>query len=343
MPERIFLPKQDHKAVRPDDRLTPEFYDALRRTVAGLQSQIDGLTEAQAQLLAVFQSLGSEGEIADLINAVDELAAKQDASPQLDAIANLAGVGIAVQQSGGQWVLRDLAGTSGRITVTNADGSAGDPTVDLATVGDSNTGTLQAITIDGFGRITGSRDAVLADHSDVDATAPSAGQLLGWDGDSWGPTSAGAVAWTTVKKTADETRSSTTTLTNDSQLSFSAVAGTRYQVRALVNYNQANATMDFKYTVAFSAAFSGEVARRISHVPASAPGTSNENQMIGTGVINHVGLPLLSAVAGMGYVELDLTFVATTSGTLSLQWAQNTSDAGSLTVLAGSYMEYMTC
>lgn len=61
----------------------------------------------------------------DKINVIDE------------SIANLAGVvgnGILVKV-GSSWVLRTITGTTGRISVTNGDGAAGNPVVDLVNTG----------------------------------------------------------------------------------------------------------------------------------------------------------------------------------------------------------------
>lgn len=148
-------------------------------------------------------------------------------------------------------------------------------------------------------------------------------------------------AWTTIKKTADETRASTVTLVDDTFLKFAATAGVRYRIKASVFYTIANATMDFKYSAAYSGTFSGDMTLRRQQAPVSGIGSDNEFTSMSAGIIN-ASIGQTGAVAGNGYVILDIIFVATTSGTFSFQWAQNTSDAGNLTVLAGSYLEYMS-
>ncbi len=72
-------------------------------------------------------------------------------------VAAQAAAGLVTRLAGGTWVERVLTGTAGRIVVTNGDGASGNPAVDLATVGNSGTGALQAFAADGFGRITGTR------------------------------------------------------------------------------------------------------------------------------------------------------------------------------------------
>lgn len=67
--------------------------------------------------------------------------------PDLDAVAALGSVGIAVRSATATWVQRTLTGTTNRITVTNGNGVNGDPTVDIsaAYVGQTTITTLGTI------------------------------------------------------------------------------------------------------------------------------------------------------------------------------------------------------
>jgi hypothetical protein len=60
-----------------------------------------------------------------------------------------------------RWVTREIEGTLNNIIVSDGDGVAANPVINLAAVTDSNTGTLQGITVDGFGRTTGTTDATI--------------------------------------------------------------------------------------------------------------------------------------------------------------------------------------
>ena len=257
-----------------------------------------------------------------------------------------------------------ITGTANRITVTNGDAVAGVPTVNISaayvgqntitTLGTISTGTWQGTAVAAAYGGTGQTSYTTGDMlvatgattlSKVAAgtsthvwTSNGPGVAPSWQAAAGG----GGGAWTTVKKTADETRSATTTLADDALLKFTTTAGIRYRVRVHVMYATANATMDFKYTPAYSAAFSGECTIRRQHAPAASIGTDNEGTMVSGGVINSGGVGVVSTSSGNGYVVLEIIFVATAGGTFSFQWAQNTSDAGNLTVLAGSYLEYMT-
>ena len=82
-----------------------------------------------------------------------------------ESIANLSGLpesddGILVK-SGGNWFVRTIRGQSGQIVVTDGDGLAGDPLIELADVPDAAGGSLQAFARDSKGRVVGTRDATI--------------------------------------------------------------------------------------------------------------------------------------------------------------------------------------
>lgn len=81
----------------------------------------------------------------------------------LAAIAAIAALGIPVRTAANTWAIREIAGVSGRTTVTNPAGTAGNPTVDLATVANAGGGVLRRVAVDGYGRVSGYTTAVAAD------------------------------------------------------------------------------------------------------------------------------------------------------------------------------------
>lgn len=104
--------------------------------------------------------------------------------PNVAALAAFSGTGLYAITGPGTSVGRVVAGTDGRIGVTNGDGVSGNPTVDLAMVTDTGIGAaLVKITVDGWGRVTGTEAAELGDLSDVDLTTtpPADGDALVWD------------------------------------------------------------------------------------------------------------------------------------------------------------------
>ncbi|NUS39400.1 MAG: hypothetical protein HOQ02_10310 [Lysobacter sp.] len=82
----------------------------------------------------------------------------------LDAIAALAATGLLARIGANTWAQRQLATASNtRITVTNGDAVAGNPTFDLALVTDSGAGTFKKVTVDGYGRVTGTLAVAASD------------------------------------------------------------------------------------------------------------------------------------------------------------------------------------
>lgn len=70
----------------------------------------------------------------------------------LAALEGLGSTGIAVRTAADTWAQRSIAGTAGRIAVTNGDGVSGNPTVDMVNVGTA--GTYSRVTTDASGRVT---------------------------------------------------------------------------------------------------------------------------------------------------------------------------------------------
>lgn len=81
----------------------------------------------------------------------------------LAAVEGLSTTGIAVRTAADTWTTRAVTGTAGRIGVTNGDGVAGAPTIDLATLSDGGTGTFLKITRDSYGRVSGTTSVVAGD------------------------------------------------------------------------------------------------------------------------------------------------------------------------------------
>lgn len=84
-------------------------------------------------------------------------------SNDLAALENLSSTGISVRTGSDTWATRSVSGGSGRIVISNGDGVSGNLTVDLATVINTNTGTLQKLSIDSYGRVTGTAAIVASD------------------------------------------------------------------------------------------------------------------------------------------------------------------------------------
>lgn len=71
----------------------------------------------------------------------------------LAALEGLAGTGMPARTAADTWVQRTVAGTAGRVSVTNGDGVSGNPTIDLVASG-VTAGTWNQVTVDAYGRVT---------------------------------------------------------------------------------------------------------------------------------------------------------------------------------------------
>jgi hypothetical protein len=73
---------------------------------------------------------------------------------ELQGLAGLSTNGLVAHTGTGTYIGRTITGVAGNIVVTDGDGIAGNPTIDLAPVTVSSGGTFQKLTVDGFGRVT---------------------------------------------------------------------------------------------------------------------------------------------------------------------------------------------
>lgn len=212
-----------------------------------------------------------------------------------DITAVTAGTGI----SGG--------GTSGAVTVTNSMATA------ITTAGDLIKGTGSG-TFDRLG--IGSTGQVLT----VASGAPS-----------WA-TPATAPTIKTVRKSSDQTVTSSTTLVNDSQLKFAIAANETYIFEAWLYTYAADGTPDIKVTFTSPAGstlfwsssqviFNAAAATTLTVV---APGGTTGDLFVDS---NLRAIQLYGSVLNGG-----------TAGDVQFQFAQNTSSANGTSVKAGSYI-----
>jgi hypothetical protein len=83
------------------------------------------------------------------------------------ALEGLSGFGFVVKTADGVLVTESITGSTGRIVVTNGDGVASAPTIDLATVTQATSGNFVKVTLDGYGRVTGNTAVTTMDITNL--------------------------------------------------------------------------------------------------------------------------------------------------------------------------------
>lgn len=138
-----------------------------------------------------------------------------------------------------------------------------------------------------------------------------------------------------VDKTADESRTSTTTLADDAHLFFAVVAGATYVFQVVMFTNSGTQLADVKAGLTFPA---GTMTFGLAgmDVGATTPTGSMNNLAIasatsGTSVVTF-------AAGGVTMATINGRYACTTGGTVKLQWAQNTSSASAVTMTTGSFL-----
>lgn len=143
----------------------------------------------------------------------------------------------------------------------------------------------------------------------------------------------------TVRKTADESRSATTTYADDTHLVFAAEANAVYTMVGWIKYF-ADPTPDIKVSIAVPSGCLGEWAWNM-------PGSNT----LGTGTVGYAIRTETNDVNGSrtGYGTSDsnhftpisgLFRMSSTAGNIALQWAQNTSNATATTLFTDSWMQF---
>jgi len=186
-------------------------------------------------------------------------------------------------------------------------------------------------------------DKIFAPASDNDLTL--GGASFRWkNGYFVNVTTAGAIVengvnhWTPVRKTADQTKNSNTTLAADTALQFPMLANTKYAFRGRVHYGTpGGADIKFRHT--------GPASPSFVHIKrhSLAPGATAFGNIAIDTAYSSADIVITEVSGTEGYFEFDgVVHNGANAGTFAIQWAQNTSDAGGTTVRAGSFIEYST-
>ncbi len=150
--------------------------------------------------------------------------------------------------------------------------------------------------------------------------------------------SSAATAWVCIgsnevlfaRKTADQSVTSSTTLTNDNHLAVSVQANAVYDLRLLITYDgSTSGDLKIQFNVPASAVLVGQ-----AHAPVSTAASQQDYQdfSISAGITINYGVLGATTVG-----SLSGTLVTSgTAGTVQLQWAQLTSNGTATRILTNS-------
>jgi hypothetical protein len=134
-----------------------------------------------------------------------------------------------------------------------------------------------------------------------------------------------------VVKGSDQSRASNTTLSADSELFVAVAASATYLVHLFLNYSgAAEGTSDIKWQFVIPAS----ATLRAHHIHEGPAGSANCIEGITGSSVNNAGTK--GAGIQCGLTALGTLIVAGTSGNVTINWAQNTSNATATIVAAQS-------
>ncbi|PPD53662.1 MAG: hypothetical protein CTY12_04660 [Methylotenera sp.] len=222
----------------------------------------------------------------------------------LQALEALTSTGIAVRTGANAWTQRSLQGTSGNTVVTNGDGIAGNPTVDLATSG-VTANTYTKVTVDVYGRVT---DGIVAGN--VGATTLADYGLT----DDAQPLNTNLTNLSTYNTNGVLCYTATNTFTGRSLVSTTGVTATNMGIT-----NPQGIAGDITFT--FAGDLNGFLASQVStgFPVRTAATTWSQRQIVGTS--NRISVVDGGGIAGNPTVDIANTYVGqntiTTLGTIT--------------------------
>lgn len=143
----------------------------------------------------------------------------------------------------------------------------------------------------------------------------------------------------TVRKTADESRSATTTFADDTHLVFAAEASAVYTMWGWIKYF-ADPTPDIKLQFSVPTGCLGEWAWIMPGSGTAAGGTTGYSVRTETNDVTGFRTGYGTSDTTQFTPISGLFRMSTTAGNIALQWAQNTSSATATTLYTDSWLMY---
>lgn len=222
---------------------------------------------------------------------------------------------------------------SSSLVVQNPANASSTPGTSKIVISDPTTGKVDGwVTLNGIAPTTTKGD-IIGHNGSSNVRVPVGADNRMLVADSAQSSGVGwAQAWKTILKTTDEGRTNNQTLADDAVLKFPVTSGVVYAFRLFL-YVDTNATADFKFSFAGPSmsvfvAHNESVQNGASALTVAAP-------MNATGVT-----AVWNGAGALGVLTVQGTCTPSATGTLSLQWAQNSSNGGATTVKAGSRIEF---
>lgn len=134
-----------------------------------------------------------------------------------------------------------------------------------------------------------------------------------------------------VVKSANQSRNTTTAYADDSELLFTAEANKSYRVKIWVEYTLGAGGAKFQL-----AGPASTTVKSVTHIKqgGSPSHVNNPEGTLPQVILNDAN------TSGTNVLLVECIVRTTNAGTVSLQWAQSTSNGANSTVLAGSYIEW---
>lgn len=134
----------------------------------------------------------------------------------------------------------------------------------------------------------------------------------------------------TAVKPSTQTLASSTVLTNDTALTLSLPIG-RFALQAFLNIANVAGATGFKFAFAFTGTLSNGAYAQNGWINGAVTAAALQNPV--TNVTSYA-----TTDTSGDWVEINASFLVTVAGTLTLQWAQNSSSASLTSMLQGSWL-----